>query len=60
LFQFHGEAAWCVLDDFNTVRSSEERRGRIENTIYVDYAPFNQFIDGNFLIDLPLCGRNFT
>jgi len=25
-----------------------------------DYAPFNQFIDGNFLIDLPLYGRNFT
>jgi hypothetical protein len=27
LFQLHGEAAWCVLGDFNAVRSSEERRG---------------------------------
>jgi len=25
-----------------------------------DFVPFNQFIEGNFLIDLPLCGRNFT
>jgi len=25
-----------------------------------DFSPFNIFIDGNFLIDLPLCGRNFT
>jgi len=25
-----------------------------------DFVPFNQFIDGNFLIDLPLRGRKFT
>ena len=54
LFQLHCEAAWCVLGDFNAVRSSEERRGRVENNTYGDYAPFNQFIDGNFLVDLPL------
>ncbi|KEH17204.1 endonuclease/exonuclease/phosphatase family protein [Medicago truncatula] len=60
LLLLHGDVAWCVLGDFNVVRSSEERRGRFENTFYVDYAPFNQFIDGNFLIDSPLCGHNFT
>jgi len=25
-----------------------------------DFAPFNQFIDGNIIFDLPLCGRHFT
>jgi len=60
LFQLHSEAAWCFLGDFNAVRSSDERRGRVENNVFGDYAPFNQFIDGNFLVDLPLCGRNFT
>ncbi|KEH17203.1 endonuclease/exonuclease/phosphatase family protein [Medicago truncatula] len=60
LLLLHGDVAWFVLGDFNVVRSSEERRGRFENTFYVDYAPFNQFIDGNFLIDSPLCGHNFT
>jgi len=60
LIQLHGDAAWCVLGDLNVVRSSEVRRGRVENNVYVDYAPLNQFIDDNWLIDLPLCGRNFT
>jgi len=60
LLQLHDEAVWCILGDFNAVRSIEERRGRTYATDYVAYAPFNQFIDGNFLIDLPLCGRSFT
>jgi hypothetical protein len=25
-----------------------------------DHTPFNHFIDDNFLVDLPMCGRNFT
>ncbi|GAU31957.1 hypothetical protein TSUD_288910 [Trifolium subterraneum] len=46
--------AWCV------VRSSDERKSRAVNNSIDDVSPFNQFIDGNFLIDLPLCGRKFT
>jgi len=60
LVQLHSEAAWCVLGDFNVVRSSGERRGRSEVNNSVDFAAFNLFIDHNFFIDLPLCGRNFT
>jgi len=60
LLQLHGEAVWCILGDFNDVRSIDERRGQTDATDSVAYAPFNQFIDGNFLNDLPLCGRSFT
>jgi exonuclease III len=59
LFMLHNESAWCVLGDFNVVRSSDERRGRVDNSSG-DFVSFNQFIDGNYLVDLPLCGRNFT
>jgi len=29
-------------------------------TFVEDYSHFNQFIDSNILLDLPLCGRNYT
>jgi len=48
------------LGDFNAIRTSGERRSRSVSSNNKDSAPFNQFIDGNFLIDLSLCGRNFT
>jgi len=60
LVQRYSTDAWCVLGDFNAVCSCEERRSRSTISGNDDFAPFNQFIDGNFLIDLPLCGRNFT
>jgi len=60
LLQLHSEAAWCVLGDFNVVRSSDERKGRSQVNNNVDSAAFNLFIDFNFFIDMPLCGRNFT
>lgn len=60
LIQRHSTDAWCVLGDFNVVRSCEERRSHSTINGNEDFAPFNNFIDGNYLIDLPLCGRNFT
>lgn len=58
LTAFNGQNI-CVCGDFNVVRCVEERRSvgmvcrqsRITN--------FNQLIDGNFLLDLPLRGRSF-
>jgi hypothetical protein len=60
MVQRHNSIAWCILGDFNAVRSSEERRSRSVNINNDDFAPFNHFIDDNFLVDLPLYGRNFT
>jgi len=50
----------CVCGDFNAVRCIEERRsvGRVYNAVWSDN--FNNFIDTNALIDLPLRGRLFT
>lgn len=60
MLQRHNTVAWCVLGNFNVVRSSEEQRSRSVISSNDDFTPFNHFIDGNFLLDLPLCGRNFT
>lgn len=46
--------------DFKATRSSEERRSRTVGDLHEDFSRFNYFIDGNFLINLPLCGRSFT
>jgi len=50
----------CVCGDFNAVRCMEERRSVSASGGVLDFEPFNQFIVENALIDLPLCGRNFT
>lgn len=58
-----GEGLWCVVGDFNVVRSSSERRGislvgEVEGRgIKRD---FNQFIEEMNLINLPLLERKFT
>jgi len=56
----NGDANVCVSRDFNSVRLEEERRGR--NMIFrqLDAYNFNNFIDGSFLIDLPIYGRLYT
>jgi hypothetical protein len=59
MLQSHNSVAWCVLGDFNAVRSIVERKSRSLNNNNEDFAPFNHFIDGNSLVDLPLCGRNY-
>jgi len=47
----------CVCGDFNVVQSREERRTVSDSRGWSDSVPFNQFIENNFLCDLPLCGR---
>ncbi|GKV23714.1 hypothetical protein SLEP1_g33413 [Rubroshorea leprosula] len=53
-----GEGFWCIAGDFNSVRSTEERRGRSEHSRYRE--DLNEFIENAGLVDLPLIRRKFT
>ncbi|GAU28487.1 hypothetical protein TSUD_294900 [Trifolium subterraneum] len=55
-----GRKKVCICGDFNAVRSDAERRSLSQGLRSPDQASFNQFIDDNDLIDLPLYGHNFT
>lgn len=55
-----GDILICVVGDFNAVRSEEERRGRGSVVDLRDISKFNEFIELNNLIELPLGGRVFT
>ncbi|GAU27978.1 hypothetical protein TSUD_373730 [Trifolium subterraneum] len=56
----YNSVAWCLLGDFNAIRSNEEWKSRAVNNSNDNLVPFNQFINDNSLIDLPLRGRKFT
>lgn len=47
-------------DDFNVIRSVDERRSKGACSRKNDFSQFNQFVDDNMLPDLPLGGKNFT
>ena len=50
--------AWCVFGDFNTIRYLSERFGceAFSPAMFV----FSDFIEANYLVDLPLEGALFT
>jgi hypothetical protein len=50
----------CFCGDFNAVRGPDERRSNSVGQRPEDNIAFSRFIEDNFLIDLPLCGRKFT
>jgi len=50
----------CICGDFNVVRCSEERRSVGGAVNLLSSASFNDMIDGNCFVDLPLRGRRFT
>jgi hypothetical protein len=50
----------CARGDFNAVRRVEERRSAQRGGDTTNFAPFNNFIEENMLIDLLLCGLRFT
>lgn len=58
LQQLRGKKVF-VCEDFNVVRCREERRSTTGHLIS-DFTLFNEFIDSNFLFDLPSGGRMFT
>lgn len=55
-----GEALWCVLGDFNSIRRRDERRGVVGSFVSSNWLDFNQFIFDLELVDLSLVGRRFT
>jgi exonuclease III len=51
----------CLLGDFNSVRSGEERNGmRVGGGWSEDSRLFNVLVENSGLVDLPLLGRKFT
>lgn len=53
---------WCLLGDFNAVRSLEERKGASAESYLnrMDIDSFNEFINNMELVETPFIGRNFT
>jgi hypothetical protein len=58
---------WCILGDFNSVRSSDERKGagersnrELSKALREDQRIFNLLIDNLDVEDLVLLGRKFT
>lgn len=45
---------WCLMGYFNAVRTIEERRGSGISTSLSEIRYFNEFIENNHLVDLPL------
>jgi hypothetical protein len=56
----NSDDCFCVCGDFNSVRSSDEKKGRGSTFRQVEADHFNRFIEDCSLIDLPICGRLFT
>ena len=50
--------AWCVFGDFNTIRYPSERLGC--KAFNPAMFAFSDFIEANYLVDLPLEGASFT
>jgi len=55
-----GDSCVCVCGDFNSIRSTDERRGRSTVLRQGEVNIFNKFIDDSLLLDLQLCGRLYT
>jgi len=55
------DVAWCIDGDFNAVRSVNERRGaRVNGDKSKEITGFNDFIDRNCLMELPVVGKKYT
>jgi exonuclease III len=56
-----GKGLWCILGDFNSVTSGEERRGASqEDAVTLDMREFVGFVESMEVVDLPILGRRFT
>jgi hypothetical protein len=57
----HSAEHYCILGDFNSIRSNVERRGvSVGGDISEDTRLFNVFVENSGLNDLPMMGRKFT
>lgn len=55
-----GGRLWCIVGDFNAVKSSAEKRGNSLNFLGAETRGFQEFIEDINLIDLPILGNRFT
>lgn len=55
-----GSDRWCVMGDFNSIKSLEERKGVDGFDRSEEMQCFGEFMSDAGLIDLPLIGRKFT
>jgi len=54
------DMVWCFCGDFNTIRKSCERKGvSMRDNQLGEMRGFNNFIDTNLLIEIPLVGKHF-
>jgi len=52
---------WCVVGDFNSIRTKEERKSLVVGSNYSrEMREFNEFIEKAELMDIPMVGRKFT
>ncbi|KAH1209142.1 hypothetical protein GmHk_15G043746 [Glycine max] len=58
----YNDNIWCMVGDFNVVRSLEERRGIVGQRVGCsrETEEFNTFLDTMELGDIPMIGRKFT
>jgi len=55
------DRACCLISDFNAIRNPFERRVIIEcGSQKCEIFGFNDFIERNFLMELPVAGKKFT
>ncbi|XP_068503598.1 uncharacterized protein [Phaseolus vulgaris] len=55
------DTVWCLSGDFNAIRKRSERKGVSKTDNHAsEMTGFNNFIDTNLLIELPLVGKCFT
>jgi len=55
----HPNLAWCFCGDFNAVRHENERKGTSTRvTQKKEINGFNNFIERNFMVELPIVGKN--
>jgi len=52
--------AWCFCGDFNAIRRRAERQGTDRGDFTNEIVGFNEFIDSNILLELPIVGKKFT
>ncbi|XP_068474608.1 uncharacterized protein [Phaseolus vulgaris] len=52
---------WCFCGDFNAIRKRGERKGTsVRDNHTSEMGSFNNFIESNMLIELPIVGKKYT
>ena len=51
---------WCFCGDFNAIRSRNERKGVDRGNFSSEIKGFNDFIESNLLLDVPIVGKKYT